>query len=99
MDLCGRGFHDSKDPIFSDSTDPLIIFSDSKDAIFNSMDPNRVTKSLLKTWRYVKINVLNVTESGAFSKPSLFHSFKRFQQVKLFPDFIHLLSCVGIFRR
>jgi len=45
------------------------------------------------------INALNASESGAFSKPSLFHGVKVFQQAKPFPDFIHLLSCVGIFRR
>ena len=33
------------------------------------------------------------------SKPSPFYGVKRFQQAKSFPDFIHLLSSVGIFRR
>jgi len=32
-------------PDFSDSEDPLIIFSDSSDLIFNSMEPNRVPKT------------------------------------------------------
>jgi len=45
MDLHGSDFPDSKDPIFSDSSDPLIIFSDSRDPSFNSMDPNRVPKT------------------------------------------------------
>jgi len=34
-----------RDPIFSDSRDPMIIFSDSRDLIFNSRDPNRVPKT------------------------------------------------------
>jgi len=42
---------------------------------------------------------LNDTESGASGKPSPFHGVKRFQQAKPFPVFIHLLSCVYIFRR
>jgi len=37
------------DPIFSDSGDLMIIFSDSIDPIFNSRDPNRVPKNTLKT--------------------------------------------------
>jgi len=45
MDLYGPGFYDSKDPIYSDSRDPLIILSDFRDPIFNSVDPNRVPKS------------------------------------------------------
>jgi len=32
-------------PDFSDSRDPMIIFYDSRDPIFNSMDPNRVSKT------------------------------------------------------
>jgi len=31
---------------------------------------------------------LNATDIGAFSKLSLFHGVKRFQQAKPFPDFI-----------
>ena len=38
MDLYRPGFSDSKDPIFSDPRDLLIIFSDARDPIFNSMD-------------------------------------------------------------
>jgi len=38
MDLYG--------PDFSDSRDPLVIFSYFRDPIFNSMDPNRVPKHL-----------------------------------------------------
>ena len=34
-----------RDPIFSDSREPSIIFSDSSDPIFNSRDPNRVPKT------------------------------------------------------
>jgi len=33
-----------RDPIFSDFRDPMIIFSDSRDPIWNSRDPNRVPK-------------------------------------------------------
>jgi len=45
MDLYGSDFSDSKDPIFPDYSDPLIILSDSRDTIFNPMDPNRVPKT------------------------------------------------------
>jgi len=45
MDLQGPEFSDSRDTIFSNSSDPMIIFSDSRDPIFNSRDPNRVTKT------------------------------------------------------
>jgi len=41
----GTRFSDSRDPIFSDSRNLMIIFSDYKDTIFNSRDPNRVPKS------------------------------------------------------
>jgi len=34
-----------RDPIFSNFRDPLIIFPDSKDPIFNSRDPNWVPKT------------------------------------------------------
>jgi len=40
MDLYGRDFSDSKDPVFSDSGDPLRIFSVS--------DPNRVPNKLFE---------------------------------------------------
>jgi len=33
------------DPIFSESNDPMIICSDSRDPIFNSKKPNRVAKT------------------------------------------------------
>jgi len=33
------------DPIFADFRDPMIIFSDSRDPIWNSRDPNRVPKT------------------------------------------------------
>jgi len=45
MDLQGSDFPNCRHPIFSDSTDPMIIFSDSRDLIFNSKDPNRVPKT------------------------------------------------------
>jgi len=41
MDLWGTDFSDSRDQIFSDFRDPMIIFSDSR-------DPNRVPKTPLK---------------------------------------------------
>jgi len=34
-----------RDPIFSDSSDPMVIFSDSRDPIFNSKELNRVPKA------------------------------------------------------
>jgi len=34
-----------RDPIFSNSRDVMIIFSDSGDPIFNSRDPNRVPET------------------------------------------------------
>ena len=34
-----------RDPIFSVSRDPMTIFSDSRDPIFNSRDANRVPKT------------------------------------------------------
>jgi len=45
MDLEGPDFSDSRDPIFYDSMDPMISFSDSGAPIFNSRDPNRVPKT------------------------------------------------------
>jgi len=45
MDLQGPDFSDSRDPIFSDFWDPMIIFSDSRHPIRNSRDPNRVPKT------------------------------------------------------
>jgi len=36
MDLHGPDFSESKDPVFSNFRDPLIIFSDSRESIFNS---------------------------------------------------------------
>jgi len=44
MDLEGPDFSDSRGLIFSDSRDLMIIFSDSRDPVFNSGDPNRVPK-------------------------------------------------------
>jgi len=41
----GTRSSDSRDPIFSDPNDPMIIFSDSRDPILNSTDPNRVPKT------------------------------------------------------
>jgi len=47
MDLWGPDFSDSRDPIFTDSRHPMIIFSDARDPIFNSRDPHRVPKTPL----------------------------------------------------
>jgi len=38
---------DLQGPDLSDSIDPMIIFADSRDPIFNSMDPNRVPETPL----------------------------------------------------
>jgi len=46
MDLQGPDLSDSRDPIFFDSRGRMITFSDSRDSIFNSRDPNRVPKTL-----------------------------------------------------
>jgi len=53
MSLEGPDFSDSRYPIFSYSRDPMIIFSDSSDPIFNSRDPNRVPKTPLKKPVYI----------------------------------------------
>jgi len=42
---------DLQGPDFSDSGDPMIIFADSRDPIFNYRNPNRVPKTPLKTLR------------------------------------------------
>jgi len=36
---------DLQGPDFSDSREPMIILSDSRDLIFNSRDPNRIPKT------------------------------------------------------
>jgi len=46
MDVQGPDFSDSREPILSYSRDLMIIFSDSRDPIFNSRDLNRVHKHL-----------------------------------------------------
>jgi len=45
MDLQGPDFSNSRDPIFLDSMDAMMIFSDSRDPIINSRDLNRVPKT------------------------------------------------------
>jgi len=45
MKLQGPDFSDFRDPIFSDSRNPMIIVSDSRDPIWNSRDANRVPKT------------------------------------------------------
>jgi len=45
MDLYGPNYSDPRDPIFNDSRDLMLIFSDSKDPIFKCRDPNRVPKT------------------------------------------------------
>jgi len=45
MDLQGPDSSDFRDPIFSDSRDPMIIFAVYRDPIFNCRDPNRVPKT------------------------------------------------------
>jgi len=45
VNLQGPDFSDYRDLIFFDSRDPMMIFSDCRDLIFNSRDPNRVPKT------------------------------------------------------
>jgi len=45
MNLQEPDFSDSRGPIFFDSRDPMMIFSDFRDPIFNSRAPNRVPKT------------------------------------------------------
>jgi len=45
MSLYGPDFSDSSDPIVFDSRDPIMIFSDTRDPIFDSRDENRVPKT------------------------------------------------------
>jgi len=45
MNLRGPDLSDSGDPIFFYSGHPMMIFSDSRDPIFNSRDQNRVPKT------------------------------------------------------
>ena len=69
MDLYGPDFSDSRDPILSNSRDPMIIFSDSRDTIFNYRDPNRVPKTpwkkpaLYYTQNYTQYQILNVASA------------------------------------
>jgi len=48
MNLQGPGFSDSRAPILFYSRDLMMIFSDSRDPIFNSRDSNRVPKTPYK---------------------------------------------------
>jgi len=41
-------FSDSRDPTSSVSRDPMMIFSDTRDPIFNSKAPNWISKTPLK---------------------------------------------------
>jgi len=45
VNLLGPDFSYYRDPIFFDSRDTMMIFSDCRDLIFNSRDPNRVPKT------------------------------------------------------
>ena len=49
MDMQGPDFSNCKDQMFPDFRDPMKIFSESRDPIFNSRDANRVPKTL-KNW-------------------------------------------------
>jgi len=44
MELYAPGLSASRDPIFCDSRDPMIIFSNFGDPIFNSSDPKGFLK-------------------------------------------------------
>jgi len=48
MDRQRPDFSDSRDLIFSDFRDPMTIFADSRNPIFNSRDPNQVPKTPYK---------------------------------------------------
>jgi len=48
MDMQGPDFSNCKDQMFPDFRDPMKIFSESRDPIFNSRDANRVPKTLKK---------------------------------------------------
>jgi len=45
VNLQGPYFSDYKDPIFFDSSDPVMIFIECRDPIFNYRNPNRVPKT------------------------------------------------------
>jgi len=62
MDLQGSDFSYSRDPIFSGFRDPMIFFSDSRDLIFNSRDPNRVPKTPLKTVGHNFLRTVNLND-------------------------------------
>ena len=47
MDLLGPDLSDSKNPIFSDFRDPMIIFADSRVQIFNSIGSLKRLKKTL----------------------------------------------------
>jgi len=49
MDLQGHDFSHSRDPIFSHSRGPVIIFSESRDPILNPRDRIGSLKRLKKT--------------------------------------------------
>ena len=68
MDLKVPDFPDSKHPIFFDSRGPMIIFSDFRDPIFNSRDPNRVPKTPEKTLRVAFESIRTVLVSMVFTK-------------------------------
>ena len=67
------GSNDSRDP----SRYPMIIVSGSRYLIFNSRDPNRVPKALLKKLSYPEILVFALTRLTIVSGPSMHCSLLR----------------------
>jgi len=75
MDLQGPDFSDSRNPIFSDYRNPMISFSDSRDLLFNSRDPNRDPKTHKKTcynqsrlWSRLQTTLAQITRMGLQKK-------------------------------
>jgi len=57
-----------RDPILSDSKDPITIFVDSRDPIFSSRDPTRVPKTSLKNPDVIYVKICREAKLQAFAK-------------------------------
>jgi len=66
MNLQGPDFSDSRDLIFFDSRDPMMILADSRGLIFNSKDLNRSLKHLKKLCIDVCADVAPFEKLGCF---------------------------------
>jgi len=62
----GTRFSDYRGPIVFDSRDAVMVFSDCRDPIFNSTDPNRVPKTPLKKLFYSTLVVIKPESSNEF---------------------------------